>query len=44
LRGGEIVPRTAVGRVTVKLLRLNLSDRIRERAVMLPPGPAGSGE
>jgi len=35
LRGGEIVPRTAVGRVTVRLLRLNQPERVKERERML---------
>jgi hypothetical protein len=38
LRGGEIVPRTAVGRVTVRLLRLNRPERLKERALMIQFG------
>jgi len=38
LSGGEIVPRTAVGRVTVKLLRMNLAARIQEREALVRCG------
>jgi hypothetical protein len=38
LHGGEIVPRTSEGRVTVKLLRLNLPLRIREREALVRSG------
>lgn len=38
LRGGEMVARTAAGRVTVKLLRLNRADRIMERAALVVSG------
>ena len=31
LQGGEIIPLTPVGRVTERMLRLNLSDRVRKR-------------
>ena len=39
-RGAEIWPLTAVGRVTVRLLRLNASERIQERALMVQAGEA----
>jgi hypothetical protein len=35
VRGGVIVPFTAVGRVTVRLLQLNRPERIRERELLL---------
>ena len=38
LRGGEIVARTAIGRVSVRLLQLNRLERIREREVMIQAG------
>src|SRR5947208_2328648 len=38
LRGGEIVARTAAGRVTVRLLHLNRPERIREREMMIQAG------
>jgi len=38
LPGGEIFARTSVGRVTVKLLRLNLPDRIKEREMLVRSG------
>ncbi len=38
LRGGEIVARTSTGRVTVKLLRLNRPDRIKEREAVVRSG------
>jgi hypothetical protein len=38
LRDGEIIARTAGGRVTVRLLRLNRSARIRERQHLQPSG------
>jgi hypothetical protein len=38
LRGGEIVPLTSTGRVTVKLLRLNRPDRIKEREALVRSG------
>jgi hypothetical protein len=36
--GGEIVPRTITGRVTVTLLRLNRPDRIQEREALVRSG------
>jgi hypothetical protein len=38
LRGAEIVARTGVGRVTVRLLRLNRTERLREREILLTVG------
>ncbi|MCB0080885.1 MAG: HNH endonuclease [Caldilineaceae bacterium] len=38
LRGAEIVPLTAEARVTIKILRLNDPDRIRERSQLLEMG------
>jgi hypothetical protein len=38
LRGAEIVARTGVGRVTVRLLRLNRMERVRGREIMLKAG------
>ena len=38
LHGGEIIPRTGTGRVTVKLLRLNRPDRIKEREALVRSG------
>ena len=38
LRGAEIVARTGVGRVTVRLLRLNRTERLREREILLTAG------
>jgi hypothetical protein len=38
LNEGEIVPRTATGRATVKLLHLNRPDRIKEREAMVRSG------
>src|SRR5260370_20852277 len=38
LRGGEIVARTITDRVTVKLLRLNRPDRIKEREALVRSG------
>lgn len=35
LRGGEILARSAIGRVTVRLLRLNRPERISEREIMM---------
>ena len=35
LRGGVIVPITPLGRVTVRLLQLNRSERVKERELML---------
>jgi 5-methylcytosine-specific restriction endonuclease McrA len=31
IREGEIIPLTAIGRVTVRLLRLNRAERVKER-------------
>ena len=44
LRGGEILPRTAVGRVTVRLLRLNRPERLKERALMVQFGLLEPGQ
>jgi hypothetical protein len=45
LRGFQIDPLTAVGRVTVRLLQLNHPDRIAERELLVTAGvwdiPAG---
>lgn len=38
LEGAHIVPRTAVGRVTEKLLRLNLPSRVEVRARLIEHG------
>ena len=38
LRGAEIVARSGVGRVTVRLLRLNRMERVREREIMVRAG------
>ena len=35
LSEGQIIPRTAVGRVTERLLRLNVAERIQERELLL---------
>jgi hypothetical protein len=35
LRGAEIVPRTVVGRVSIRLLQLNRPERVKERELML---------
>jgi hypothetical protein len=38
LQGAEIAARTGVGRVTVRLLRLNRMERVREREIMVRAG------
>ena len=38
LSGGEILARSAVGRVTVRLLQLNRPERIRERETLVQAG------
>ena len=38
LQGGEIVPLTSVGRVTERMLRLNLSDRVKKRESLIALG------
>jgi hypothetical protein len=38
LVGGRIEPRTAKGRVTVRLLRFNDEDRVEEREMFVVPG------
>lgn len=38
LEGGQIMPRTAEGRVTVKILQLNQGDRIIEREQLVAEG------
>ena len=38
LRGAEIVPLTPTGRVTVRLLRFNRPERLRERELLLRAG------
>lgn len=38
LRGGMIVSKTGIGRVTVRLLQLNRPERIKERELMLRAG------
>ncbi len=35
LRGAEIVPRTGMGRATVRLLQLNRPGRVKERELMI---------
>ena len=35
---GEIVPRTAIGETTARLLKLNLSGRISERLILSEAG------
>lgn len=35
---GQIVPLTAIGRVTVRLLQLNRPERIRERQLLIQEG------
>ncbi len=35
LSGGEFVPLTAIGQVTINLLQLNRSDRVEERQVLI---------
>ncbi|MEC4893950.1 MAG: hypothetical protein SAL07_23895 [Oscillatoria sp. PMC 1051.18] len=34
LEKGEIIPLTAIGRVTVRLLQINRSERIKERKLL----------
>jgi hypothetical protein len=36
--GGRLIPRTAVGRVTARLLQLNHEDRIAERELLVASG------
>jgi hypothetical protein len=38
LKGGEILARTAMGGVTVRLLQLNRRERVREREMMIQAG------
>ncbi len=38
LSEAEFVPLTSIGRVTVKLLQLNRSDRVKERQLLLQAG------
>ena len=38
LQGGEIIPLTPVGRVTVKILRLNLPGRVKRRERLIALG------
>ena len=38
LQGGEIIPITPVGRVTERMLRLNLSDRVKKRERLIALG------
>lgn len=38
LHEGKISPRTAIGRVTVRLLQLNRPERIKERELMIRAG------
>jgi hypothetical protein len=38
LVGGRIEPRTAKGRTTTRLLRLNDSDRVEERELLIATG------
>lgn len=38
LQGSNIVPLTSIGRVTVKLLQLNRSERQKERQVLIEAG------
>ena len=39
---GQVLPLTAVGRVTVRLLQLNHSDRTAERELLVAAGPMES--
>jgi hypothetical protein len=43
LRGVEIVGATSVGRVTVRLLRLNRPERLEERAALIEAGLLRTG-
>lgn len=38
LEDGEILPLTAIGRVTVRLLQMNRSERVEERRLLLQAG------
>jgi len=38
VRGGQILARAAIARVTIQLLRLNRLERIRERQTMMQAG------
>jgi hypothetical protein len=38
LNNAEFVPLTAIGRVTIKLLQLNRSDRLEERQLLIEAG------
>ena len=38
LRGGAIVALTAIGRVTLRLLQLNRSERVKERELAIQAG------
>ena len=38
IRGAEVVPQTAKGRVTVRLLQFNRGDRLAERQLLLKAG------
>lgn len=38
LRGGIIIPRTSVGRVTARLLQLNAPERVMERELLAAAG------
>jgi hypothetical protein len=38
VNGAEFVPLTAIGRVTIRLLQLNRSDRVKERQILIQAG------
>lgn len=38
LSDAEFVPLTAIGRVTIRLLQLNRSDRVKERQILIQAG------
>lgn len=42
LQAGQIEPLTAIGRVTVRMLRFNSDDRIAERAILITSRMIGS--
>ena len=43
LKGGRIIPQSAIGRVTVQLLRLNLLERVKERRILSQANVLGDG-
>jgi 5-methylcytosine-specific restriction endonuclease McrA len=44
LEGGRLMARTAVGRVTLRLLQLNHEDRVSERELLVAAGLLDQGE